>query len=104
MIVVNPTDVTHNVEIVSRKSPSSTTFTLELKDDITKVVTSIVVTYTVVNQGRINFSFDHNFNSGDSYQIKILDVDNTILYRGLLYATSQVTQEFELTDGKYFWS
>ena len=50
MIVVNPTDVTHNVEIVSRKSPSSTTFTLELKDDITKVVTSIVVTYTVVNQ------------------------------------------------------
>jgi len=104
MIVVNPTDVTHNVEIVSRKSPSSTNFTLELKDDITKVVTSIVVTYTVVNQGRINFSFDHNFNSGDSYQIKILDVDNTILYRGLLYATSQVTQEFELTDGKYFWS
>ena len=104
MIVVNPTDVTHNVEIVSRKSPSSTTFTLELKDDITKVVTSIVVSYTVVNQGRINFSFDHNFNSGDSYQIKILDVDNTILYRGLLYATSQVTQEFELTDGKYFWS
>lgn len=104
MIVVNPTDVTHNVEIVSRNSPSSTTFTLELKDDVTKVVTSIAVTYAVVNQGRINFSFDHNFNSGDSYQIKILDVDNTILYRGLLYATSQVTQEFELTDGKYFWS
>jgi len=104
MIVVNPTDVTHNVEIVLRKSPSTTNFTLELKDDITKVVTSIVVTYTVVNQGRITFSFDHNFNSGDSYQVKILDVDNTILYRGLLYATSQVTQEFELTDGKYFWS
>lgn len=104
MIVVNPTDVTHNAEIVFRKSPSNATFTLELKDDITKVVTSIVVTYTVVNQGRINFSFDHNFNSGDSYQIKILDTDNTILYRGLLYATSQVTQEFELTDGKYFWS
>jgi len=104
MIVVNPTDLNHSVEIVSRKSPSNVTFTLQLKDDITKVVTSIVVTYNVVNQGRINFSFDHDFNSGDSYQIKILDLDNTILYRGLLYATSQVTQEFELTDGKYFWS
>lgn len=103
MIVVNPTSVTHSAEIVSRKLPSNSTFTLELKDDITKVVTSIVVSYTVVNQGRISFSFNHNFNSGDSYQIKILDTDNTILYRGLLYATSQVTQKFQLTDGKYFF-
>jgi len=104
MIVVNPSNSTHNAEIVLRKSPSDSNFTLELKDDITKIITSIVVTYTTVNQGRINFNFDHNFNSGDSYQVKILDTDNTVLYRGLLYATSQVTQEFELTDGKYFWS
>tara|TARA_Y100000385_G_C13038456_1_gene614135 strand:+ start:822 stop:1136 length:315 start_codon:yes stop_codon:yes gene_type:complete len=104
MIVVNPSNSTHNAEIVLRKSPSDSSFTVELKDDLTKLITSISVNYTIVNQGKINFSFDHDFISGDSYQIKILDVDNTILYRGLLYATSQVTQEFELTDGKYFWS
>lgn len=100
MKVVKPTDTTHNVTLIPRFNTLNP-LTLLLYNETTKEETTVINTHVIVD-GNLTITFDFAFVEKDRFQIKISD-GTLVVYRGKLIATEQVTQEFTLSEGLYFF-
>jgi len=100
MNVVNPTDTTHIIEVIPRYYPLDA-LTVSLFNEGTQVTAEVDNIYIVTN-GKISITFDFEFIENSKYQIKVID-DTKTVYRGKIVATTQVPQEFNATEGLYYY-
>ena len=97
-MVVNPNNIDHVINLIPRYIPTGE---ISLVIDGTD---TIDVTYSVDTKDNLNLSFTYGFTDETSYSVLINDsVTNEELFRGLILATTQVTQEYKLTNFKYIW-
>ena len=97
MKIVDPGDSTHNITLIPRFDTTDA-LTLVLYNEATKVSSTVANTH-VLRDGNLIVTFDFTFVNKDKYQIKISQGD--ILYRGKILATTQIPQDYKLTDGRY---
>ena len=98
MIVIDPNETTHTIELVPRYYPSLS-MTLDLYNESSKVTSTPANTY-FVDSGILKVTFDYTFLDKQKYQVK-LGESNSIVFRGKITVTAQNTQEYKLTDGVY---
>lgn len=98
MKVVDPSLTTHDVTFIPRFYPDNV-IVVELKNEVDSVLSTPTNTY-FVKDGKLTVRFDYTFAENDKFQIKVSEGDG-IVYRGKIFATSQSTQAFKLTDGLY---
>ena len=99
MIVVIPTNTNHIIRFIPRFYPDNlTTFTI--RNEFTDASNVIGHTYKIKN-GYLFLTFDFStFEERDRFQITVSE-GSRIVYRGIMFATSQTTQEFKLSEGVY---
>tara|TARA_B110000285_G_scaffold147219_1_gene164300 strand:- start:748 stop:1053 length:306 start_codon:yes stop_codon:yes gene_type:complete len=100
MKIVLPTDTNHNIDFIPRFYPTGS-IDLYLTNESTNVEVLVTSTYLLVD-GIVFLNFDKTFSDGQKYSIKITESSN-VVFRGKLLATSQETQEYRLTKGKYYY-
>jgi hypothetical protein len=98
MKVLSPSSTTHDITFVPRFYPDST-ITVELKNEVDSVVSTPTNTY-FIKDGKITVRFDYTFVENDKFQMKV-SKGADVVYRGKIFATTQSTQAFKLTDGIY---
>ena len=131
MIIVNPTETTHTISIVSRydltkytdeliafvdrvKGDGGTTESLDCLDGSTILIMSIKDSFKgestdientfIIAKGKLSITFDYDFRSEGRYELAISNEDNTeVAYRGIILATTQGTQEYKLTKDKFYY-
>lgn len=98
MVIINPTLTTHDIYIIPRYYNIDNPHTLSIKDDDTN--TSVTpTTQRVLYQGYIIYLFDLTTSEGKGYDIKITDdVTTNVIWRGKMFATQQVTQEYKINE------
>ena len=106
MKIVNPNLATNEIKLIPRLDVSST-LNLELINEGTKeTFNKIIFAYTYLN-GILSFDLEHDFNEGESYSFKCytqdLGGDETVYYRGNIFATTQEAQDYQLTKDLYFY-
>ena len=100
MKIVLPTDTNHNIDFIPRFYPTGA-IDLYLTNESTKVEVLVASTYIIQN-GFVFLNFDKTFSDGQKYRIKITESSN-VVFRGKLLVTTQDTQEYKLTKGKYYY-
>ena len=131
MIIVNPNNTKHTISIVSRydltkytdellafvdrvKVDGGTTESLDCLDGSTLLILSIKDSFKgestdventfVIGNGKLSVTFDYDFRVEGRYEITISNEDDTeVAYRGIILATSQETQEYKLTNDKFYY-
>lgn len=101
MKIVLPNVTTHNVDLIPRFYPFDS-IKLHLRNEATKEVNVLDVTYVVLN-GVMTINFDFNFENKAKYEMKLIDLNETIFYRGKIFCTYQESQDFKLTKDLYFY-
>lgn len=101
MKVVNPTNTSHSIKVVPRFN-YTTSITFNLYNENTQE-NEDVSNSSYREDGFLNISFDYTFTEGDRFQIKITDTENSVVYRGKLFATSQETQNYQLTKDLFYY-
>ena len=108
MKVIDPNDTFHTIELIPRFYEfSGFKIFVEFFDETTKDTDTIQILLPTVSNGILiieffNFSIPNiTFTEGATYQLKITDSSGDIVYRGKVFATSQTTQSFKLTEGLY---
>lgn len=108
MKVISPTDTTHNIKLIPRFYEIGANLTMNLYDESARVNQDVnITTFTVVDRF-VNVTFtdtefdDLDFYENGKYQIRITDVDSSeILYRGKMIATTQIPQDYKLSNNLY---
>ena len=98
MNVVNPENTTHTLILIPRYYLCGTV-DLYLYNESTQVETNVTNLYLVEN-GYLTISFDFTFLERDKYQYKLVS-DSDVMYRGLIFATSQEVDNY-LTDNNTY--
>lgn len=80
----------HTIKIPYRKYAPNVN--LILWDEIREVETIIPIE-VVSEPGLMVLNFSHAFLDGDSYEVKVLDLDNNLVWRGKILATIQTDLE-----------
>lgn len=102
MKIVLPANSSHDIDLIPRFSVTDvSTLVLSLYNESTKVTTTPASTHATVD-GVFTITFTKTFAEDDKYQIKITEA-GVVLFRGKLLATAQTPQEYQLTDGLYFY-
>ncbi len=106
MKIINPNDANHTVKLIARVKDVSTPLDFELYDESERVTESISSdTFSVIN-GYLIWEFASadfstiTISSNSTYQLKVSD-NSVVIYRGKVFATTQATQEYKLTEGLY---
>lgn len=89
MIVLNPTQQTHNITIIPRRY--STSITIFLRNENTDVTEEITTT-AIKNNTYLQISLTKELFESDSFEIQVNDVQGMI-YRGKIFVTSQTDLE-----------
>tara|TARA_R110000803_G_scaffold11670_1_gene34702 strand:+ start:32 stop:337 length:306 start_codon:yes stop_codon:yes gene_type:complete len=101
-MIINPTKQTHTLRVIPRFNPS-TSLVLNIKDTTTNLDEDVLLgSYAFTTTGGIEFDFDFEATDETRYQITIKQ-GTEIVYRGIMIATSQDTQEYQLTNDKYYF-
>jgi len=101
-MIINPINTTHTLRIIPRFNPSDS-LVLNIKDTTTNLDEDISLSsYAFTTTGGIEFDFDFEATDETRYQITIKEGDE-VVYRGISIATSQDTQEYQLTNDKYYF-
>jgi len=102
-MIVNPNDTNHVVKITPRFYPTNT-LDLKIKNSFKQTIDIVPVTYVFTNDNKLQLSFDYTFSDESSYSIAINDsITEEMVFRGLILATTQTTQDYSLTAAKYNW-
>ncbi len=101
MKILNPDNTTHQIVLQPRFDPTGSII-LSFTNEVDKVVSEVLNTYTFEN-GVMSISFDLTVLEGNRYFIKALE-NNSVIYRGRAFATSQIPQDYSLTKGKYIYA
>lgn len=98
MKVLNPSNTSHSITLYPREYPTG-----DLSLDITKegynTLVTLTPTYSVAD-GVMTLNFDLEGVEQDRFSIKLTKND-TVIYMGKLFFTSQETQDFKLTKFVY---
>ena len=100
MNVVNPNNITHELQIIPRFYPSGE-LVFTLYNEATQAETNVTIIYLLEN-GVFTFTFDFDFTDGNRFQFKILE-GTEIVYRGKIIATTQETQNYLTDKNKYYY-
>lgn len=100
MNVVNPNNITHELQIIPRFYPSGE-LVFTLYNEATQIKTNVTIIYLVEN-GVLTFTFDFDFTDGQKFQFKILE-GTEIVYRGKIIATTQETQNYLTDKNEYYY-
>ena len=100
MNVVNTNDEEHIIFVIPRYY-NFTEPILNIYNEATKLAENIDFEYTVTD-GKMSVGFTFTFKENDRFRVKISE-GNEIVYRGKLFATSQTTQDYKLTNNVYFY-
>jgi hypothetical protein len=100
MKILSPLAVDHEIVIIPRKYYSGSTL-LRLKNEENNEILEHVIPGLTVD-GYMYIAFSQSFINNSSYQITVLDKEQTqgeIMYRGKLFITDQSneTQEYKIT-------
>ena len=100
-MVINPNNLKHTIRIVPRYYPTDT-INLYLYNEATQETSNPTAIYSNADI-YTEITFDFTFKESDKHQIKILDSNDEIVYRGLSIATSQEPQEYLITKNAYYY-
>ena len=101
-MIINPNNATHTLRIIPRYNPAGSLL-LTIKDTTRDIVETIALSsYAFTTTGGIEFDFDFTATSETRYQLTITE-DTEVVYRGIAIATAQDTQEYKLTNDKYYF-
>jgi len=100
MIVLLPTNTTHEFNFIPRFIPSDE-LTLELYDETLQNTETIDNTSSYLN-GLATITFDLECTENQKFQVKILQGAD-VIYRDKIFVTSQNTQEFKATKDHYYY-
>jgi len=96
--ILNPQNTTHTITLQPRFDPT-TNLVLELTNEVSKVTSVLINTYTFVS-GVLNITFDLVVNESERFSIEIQE-NSKVIYRGNAFCTSQNIQDYKLTKDKY---
>ena len=100
MIVLNPDDTSHIINFIPRYTPTNA-LTFITYNEATQESGNIANSYALID-GVILLSFDFTFIEGDKLQFEIQE-SGEVVYRGKMFATTQVPQDYKLTNGLYYY-
>lgn len=100
MIVLRPTNTTHEFNFIPRFIPSGL-LTFELYNEATQQFQTIDNIYTYEN-GLATITFDLVCIESQKFQLKISQ-GTDVIYRDKIFVTSQNTQEFKATKDHYYY-
>jgi len=100
MKVVNPNNINHTINLISRVYPT-TSISLLLYDRIEKREYNVINTY-IVQDGYVYIDFNFVFEEGQRFRIEVLE-GNNIIYRGKLIATTEETQNYLADNNEYYY-
>jgi hypothetical protein len=103
MNVILPNSNVASISLTPRITPTKV-LTVTIKKDSTNTLISNTNDYFIYNGILVlTITLDTvQFIESESYKITIVEA-GVIIYRGLLYCTSQDPQKFELTKDKYYF-
>ena len=108
MKVISPDDTTHIIKLIPRFYELGATLTLNIYDEGKRVNQDVTLgTFTVVDR-YLNITFtdaeftDLDFYENGRYQLRVTDVTSAeIAYRGKMIATTQIPQDYKLTNSLF---
>ena len=90
-------------EDCTRDSIQEDYLSIIITDNFKSESTSVNNTFEV-EDGKVILTFDYTFTDESSYNITINYVNTSeVIYRGLILATTQDTQDYSLTQSEYNW-
>ena len=104
MNIVTPSNTTHTIRVIPRITPvGAMVFTI--RNEFKNITYTPSNTYQITN-GYLFVTFDFTtFVDRDRFQVTMTEGSSPstdpVVYRGLLFATAQNTQEFKLSQGVY---
>ena len=106
MKVVNPDLATNTIKLIPRNN-DLTPFNITLINETTKEVTELVLTAYTYVYGVLSFDLTFDFNEGDKYEFKcwisFFGGSEVVYYRGKIFATTQIPQNYELSKDLYIY-
>ena len=106
MKVIDPNDTAHSIIVIPRDYTFSVSINLEIFDETTQVRQVVAITNFATSNGYTTINFTDaqytnvDFYEDGKYQLKVT-FGSEVIYRGKMIATSQVPQEYKLTNGLY---
>lgn len=101
-MIINPDNATHTLRVIPRYNPTGSLL-LTIKDTTRDIVETVALSsYAFTTTGGIEFDFDFTATSETRYQLTITE-GTEVVYRGIAIATAQDTQEYKLTNDKYYF-
>jgi hypothetical protein len=98
MKVISPNLSTQEITIIPRYYPQGVlNLYVTLEGGTTTQLSNI--TYSVLN-GLLTFTITGDYPENNKYYIELRE-DNTIVYRGKMFSTSQNTQDYKITKNTY---
>lgn len=98
MIIINPADTTHTIEVIPRYMSIANAHTMSIKSDATRTIVTPSNT-TSMAFGYITYIFDLVTTEGSGYDVKIVDnVTTNIVWRGKIFSTAQITQNYKIHE------
>ena len=102
MIIVNPNETEHTISVVPRYF-SDNTNDLVIVDSFNALSQS-VVNSSIESEGKLLITFSFDFREESRYDVKYVDnTTNEVVYRGQLIATTQESQDYKLTNDKFYY-
>lgn len=90
-VTMNTVDNNHVLNVIPREYAEEVR--LVMWNEMTSVSTEIDNIITTTTNGHLEIPFNHYFIEGDSAETKVFDMDNKLIWRGKIYATSQTDLE-----------
>ena len=101
-MIINPTNTEHTISFVPRFYPIGG-FSYKMVDSVSNYEEEDeVLDYATNTEGKIEFTMEADVISETRYKLTIKEGDE-IVYRGIVIATSQNTQDYQLTNDKYYF-
>ena len=101
MKVIAPTTGNTDMTLIPRFYPD-TAVVVSIFNETSQVTTTPANSY-VIRNGEMIVSFTQTFVDKDKHQIKIVDSNSKVVFRGKTICTSQEPQDFKLTNGLYYY-
>ena len=100
-MVVNTNNTSHLLKVTPRLFPC-TDIEIYITNSFRGTTDVVSPTYWEDNN-LLNISFDYTFADENNYQIKVIDENSEVVFRGEILSTTQDTQTYSLTNNRYNW-
>ena len=95
MIVLDPNNTTHNLQIIPRYYNVTNTHTLVLFDEDKRTSSTETIDSRTLAGGTITYTFDKTVTEAQRFSYKITDTTTTnIVNRGKIFVTAQTPQTY----------